>query len=118
MYKFHNQNPLKLFTDDCTIRAISMAEDSTWDRTYEKLCHLAKNYGTLMNDRDFIIEYLDSNYKRLNDYGMTVGEISAKYPNNILLITMNSHITVSKYGVVYDVFDCRNYEIEYVWVVK
>ena len=37
MFKFHNQNPLKLFTDDCTIRAISMAEGTTWDYTYDKL---------------------------------------------------------------------------------
>lgn len=118
MYKFHNQNPLKLFTDDCTIRAISMAEGNTWDYTYDKLSDLAQEYGTLLNDRDFIIYYLDNNYKRLNEHDMTVGEISLKYNNNVLLITMNGHITVSKYGIIYDIFDCRKNVIEYVWIVK
>lgn len=118
MFKFHNQNPLKLFTDDCTIRAISMAEGTTWDYTYDKLSNLAQNYGTLLNDRDFIIDYLDSKYKRMYDYNLTVGEISAKYPNNVLLISMPGHITVSKFGCVYDLFDCRKNVIEYVWLVK
>lgn len=118
MYKFHNQNPLQLYTDDCTIRAISMAEDKTWDYTYNMLSDLAQEYGTLLNDRNFILEYLDSKYKRLNEYGLTVGEISCKYPNNVLLITMPGHITVSKYGVIYDIFDCRKKTIEYVWIVK
>ena len=118
MYKFHNQNPLNLYTDDCTIRAISMAEDSTWDYTYNKLSDLAQEYGTLMNDRNFIIDYLSKRYKRLSDKDIRVGELSAKYPNNVLLITMPGHITVSKFGTIYDLFDCRDSIIEYAFLVK
>lgn len=118
MYKYHNQNPLDLLTDDCTVRAISMAEGTTWDHTYDKLSELAQRYGTLLNNRDFIIDYLDNNYYRLSINNMTVGEISAKYKDNILLITMPSHITVSKFGIVYDLFDCRDRVAEFVWVVR
>lgn len=118
MYKYHNQNPLEILTDDCTVRAISMAEGTTWDHTYDKLSELAQSYGTLLNDRGFIINYLDNNYYRLSIKNMTVGEVSAMYKDKILLITMPSHITVSKFGTVYDLFDCRDREIEYVWVVK
>ena len=118
MYKFHNQNPLNLYTDDCTIRAISMAEDSTWDYTYNKLSDLAQEYGTLLNDRNFIIDYLNDNYERLNIEPMLVGEVSALYPDNVLLITMPGHITVSKFGCIYDLFDCRNKQIEYVYFVR
>ena len=118
MYKFHNQNQLNLFTDDCTIRAISMAEDKTWDYTYNELSDIAQKFGTLLNDRDFILNYLNSKYKRLFVSSITVGELAGLYPNNVLLITMPGHITVSKFGCIYDVFDCRKKEIEYVYLVK
>lgn len=48
----------------------------------------------------------------------TVGEVSGMFPNNTLLITMNWHIVCSKNGIIYDTFDCRNREAEYVWIVK
>jgi hypothetical protein len=118
MYKYHNQNPLELLTDDCTVRAISMAEDTTWDNTYDKLSDLAQQYGTLLNDRNFIISYLDNNYYRLPINNMTVGEVAGRFRDNILLITMRSHITVSKFGTIYDLFDCRDTPVEHVWVVK
>lgn len=36
----------------------------------------------------------------------------------MLLITMNGHITCSKYGVIYDSFDCRDRKAEFCWRVK
>lgn len=117
MYKYHNQNPLNLATDDCTVRSISMAEGTTWDYTYNKLSNLAQRYGTLLNDREFIIRYLDSNYKRIPTNNETVGELSGMYKDNIILMTMPGHISTSKFGTVYDIFDCRNYLVEYAWLV-
>lgn len=35
-----------------------------------------------------------------------------------LLITMRGHIVCSKDGVIYDTFDCRDREVESVWLVK
>ena len=40
------------------------------------------------------------------------------FPNNTLLITMSGHIVCSKNGIIYDTFDCRNRQVEYVWLVK
>lgn len=118
MYKFHNQNPLSLYTDDCTIRAISMAEGKTWDRTYDKLSDLAQEKGTLLNNRDFIIEYLDLRYRRVPVHGLTTGEVADLYKDHTVLITMPGHITVSIKGMVYDVFDCRSERAEYAWLVN
>lgn len=118
MYKFYNNNSLGLFENDCTVRAISTATSNTWDDTYEHLSNIARLNGTMMDDKDFIRDYLDSRYKRLNDIPIHVGEVAGTYPDNILLITMNGHITCSKYGVVYDSFDCRDRVAEYCWIVK
>lgn len=118
MYRFHNNNALGLFENDCTVRAISTATGNTWDDTYKHLSNVARLNGTMMDDKDFIINYLDARYNRLPTYGLNVGEVAGKYPDNILLITMNGHITTSKFGTVYDSFDSRNRLAEFCWKVK
>lgn len=117
-YKYYNKNPLGLFQDDCTIRAISTATNNTWDDTYQHLSNLARLNGKMMDDRDFIRSYLDDNYKRVDHLPYKVGNVAYMYPNNVLLITMNGHITCSKYGVIYDSFDCRERIAEDAWIVK
>lgn len=118
MYKFYNANSLGKFTDDCVIRSISCATDVSWDHVYDYLSDLAQEYGTLLDNREFVLNYLDRTYQRLDDVYGTVGYVSGHFPNNILIISMSGHLVCSKYGTVYDTFDCRNRVVEYVWLVK
>lgn len=117
MYRYYNANVLGKDADDCTIRAISCATCKSWDYVYEHLSDIAQAQGTMMNDKNFIINYLDKRYERLPYERGSVGYISNKYPNNTLLITMQGHITCSKNGVIYDSFDCTDRKVEYVWIV-
>ena len=78
----------------------------------------ARIKGTMLDDRDFILDFLDERYERVPTYNLSVGEVSAKYNDNVILITMNGHIVCSKYGVIYDSFDCRKRQAEYCWIVK
>lgn len=71
-----------------------------------------------MDDKNFIINYLDDRYERIYNTPKTVGEVAGMYPDNILLITMNGHITCAKFGIIYDSFDCRNRIVEHCWKVK
>ena len=118
MYRFYNNNSLGLFENDCTIRAISTATNNSWDDTYEHLSNIARMQGTMMDDKHFIQKYLDERYTRVDDLPQKVGQVAGAFPDNILLITMNGHITCSKYGVIYDSFDCRERIAEYCWIVK
>ena len=118
MYKYYNANAVNRYTDDCVIRAISCATNKSWDYVYDYLSDIAQYEGTLFDKRDFVINYLDRTYKRLPYIKGSVGEISAMFPDNTLLITMNGHITCSKNGVIYDTFDCRNRNVENVWLVN
>ena len=118
MYKFHNNNALGLFENDCTVRAISTATGNSWDDTYKHLSNTARLRGTMMDDKDFIKDYLDEHYDRMYDIPETVGQVAGTYPNNVLLITMNGHITCAVYGVIYDSFDCRERIAEYCWKIK
>ena len=117
MYRFYNANVLGNFVNDCTIRAISLAEGNTWDETYKKLSNLAREKGTMMDDKYFIREYLNNHYRRINVSG-SVGQVAYEYSDKICLITMSGHITCSVYGVIYDSFDCRRREAEYLWIIK
>lgn len=118
MYKFYNNNALGLFRNDCSVRAISTATNNSWDDTYEHLSNIAQLKGTMMDDVNFIREYLDERYNRIENIPRTVGEVAGAYPDNILLITMRGHITCSKYGIIYDSFDCRDRIAEFCWKVK
>ena len=118
MYKYYNANALNKFEDDCVIRAISCATNKSWDYVYNYLSDIAQYKGTLLDKKEFVINYLDNTYHRLYGVYGSVGEVSGMFPNNILLISMGGHIVCSKYGIVYDTFDCRNREVEYVWLVN
>lgn len=122
MYKYYNANALNKFEDDCVIRAISCATNKSWDYVYDYLSDIAQYEGTLLDKRDFVLGYLDRTYKRLDGIYGTVGYISSLFPNNTLLITMPGHITCSKPTkngpTIYDTFDCRDREAEYVWLVN
>lgn len=96
MYKYYNANPLNQNVADCTVRAISVAEGKTWDETYEELSKLAQNEGILIDDVDFIENYLDKRYRRQCHYSKTVGEFVEEHPRGVYLVTMQSHITVVK----------------------
>ena len=117
MYKFYNANAVNKYEDDCVIRSISCATDKSWDYVYDYLSDIAQYEGTLLDKRDFVIDYLDRTYQRIDVPKGNVGYISSLFPNNIILITMNGHITCSKYGIIYDTFDCRNREVENIWLV-
>lgn len=118
MYKYYNANALNKFEDDCVIRAISCATNKSWDYVYDYLSDIAQYEGTLLDKREFVIKYLDRTYRRLQGISGSVGEVSAMFPDSILLITMRGHIVCSKFGIIYDTFDCRDREVENVWLVS
>lgn len=117
-YKYYNANSRGQFVNDCTVRAISVAEGKTWDETYEELSDLAQEQGTLLDDVIFIEDYLDRRYYRVPRYAKTVGEFIEEYPRGVFLITMDGHITVVVDGVLYDTFDCRDRTIRSAWEVE
>lgn len=118
MFQYYNANALNRYTDDCVIRSISCATDKSWDYVYDYMSDIAQYEGTLFDKKDFLINYLDRTYKRLYDIQGSVGEVAGMFPNSTLLITMPGHIVCSKNGIIYDTFDCRNRQVEYVWLVK
>lgn len=117
-YQYYNANAVNRYTEDCVIRAISCATNKSWDYVYDYLSDIAQYEGTLFDKRDFVRNYLDRTYKRLDGLYGSVGYVSSLFPDNTILITMNGHITCSKNGIIYDTFDCRDRDVESVWLVS
>ena len=118
MYKCYNANAIGNFTDDCVIRAISCATNKSWDYTYNKISDIAQWEGTTMDNREFIIEYLDRNYERMPKFYGTIGEASEYYKDNIILVTTIGHIVCSKYGEIYDTWNSSGRKVEFIWLIS
>lgn len=116
-YKYYNANPLKNKVADCTIRALSLAEGESWDYTYDKMSSLAQRKGVMMDNVEFIEDYLDNRYNRMPHYSQTIDEFTKEYPKGIYLCTMPGHITCVIDGCIYDEFDCGKRKIFGAWEI-
>ena len=117
MYRFHNQNSHQRFVDDCTVRAISLAENRTWNETYDKLSDLARSKGLMFNSVKFIEDYLDYFYKRVYCNSISVGDFADNNTKGTYLVTMPNHITVVIDGTIYDTFDPSDRVMRCAWKI-
>lgn len=111
-YKYYNANPLGNKVNDCTVRAISLATNTTWDDAYDFLSGYAKYQGIMMDEVDYIDNFLEENFTKLCRDCMapktTVGDFVDMHPKGIYLITMRGHITCCVDGCVYDTFNPKD----------
>lgn len=117
MFKYYNANPNDLRIEDCTIRALSVAESISWDEAYDMLSNSARKLGLMLSDVRAIEYFLDMRYYRVKVHEETVGEFIKNHKKGVFLITMPNHITVLKNGINYDTFDSSKRMIWNVWEV-
>lgn len=118
MYRNYNSNPRNNNVTDCFIRSLSVATGKSWDYTYNKISDIAQWDGTTMDNRQFILEFLDRNFQRMPKFNGTIGEASEYYNDYVVLITTPGHIVCSKYGIIYDTWNSTNRKAEYIWKVS
>lgn len=114
-FKYYNANPLGRKVNDCTVRAISMATNTSWDKTYEELSKFAQAQAIMLDEVQYIDGYLRRKFYEVytrKDKKITVEEFIEKNPTGTFLITMNGHITCCIDGCIYDTFNPRK---RYVW---
>ena len=116
-YKYYNANPLGRLVNDCSVRAISLATRTSWDETYAKLAHFAREQGITFSEVEFINDYLEDQYpcfQPRNEKVDTLREfLDLKLPGR-WLVTMSGHITCVIDGVCYDTFDPSD---RYIWAI-
>ena len=117
MYRYYNANPMLNNIEDCSIRALSVAENISWDEAYRILSDYARKRGLMLSSVMSIEQFLDDNYNRVCNYDMTVQDFIEENPYGTYLITMPGHITVVKDGINYDTFSTLKRKMWCAWEV-
>ena len=118
-YKYHNQNPNDLKLQDCVTRAISRALDLDY---FDVVIMLYQN-GKFNECEELCVgcysKLLTKDFKLSCFYGdgRTVEEVSMDFPNEILLIRIDKHLTTSRYGIIEDIWDCSKEIVDIFWIV-
>lgn len=118
-YKYYNANPNGYRIPDCVIRAISTALGIDYFEVMEML-HLN---GELFQCDDLSVRC----YEKLLDYdfdlphfvgnGKNAETVALDFCDDIVILRMNGHLSVSVFGVIYDIFDCSEEIITDFWIV-
>ena len=54
MYKYYNNNPFGRHVSDCSVRAIALATQQSWDDIYKLLSNYARSQGITFSETEFI----------------------------------------------------------------
>lgn len=118
MFRYYNANPCGRHVNDCTVRAVSLASNCSWDEAYQRLSYFARVQCIMPDDVKYIDGYLDKNFESIyvckKNREITVGDFVENSPYGTYLITMNGHITCAIDGVIYDTFDPSD---RFIWGV-
>ncbi len=119
-YRFYNANPLGELEQDCVCRAISTATKID----YRKIEHKLRLIGELFECEALCVccyhHLLEAVFGLKPKFanGKSVGQIAKEHPNDILIIRIEGHLTMSKCGTVYDIWDCTQEPADIFWIVK
>jgi hypothetical protein len=119
-----NPNPLGKQTSDCVVRAIAIATEQSWKRTYRELCELGEIECEMPNAN--YVWGIDLREKGARQFLLpescpaciTVRAFCEKYPDGIYVIGTGSHAVAVIDGDYYDSWDSGNEVPSYFWRVK
>ena len=113
MYSFVNVNPCKKLLGDCVVRAISLALDQSWEKTYIDLCVEGFIQCDMPNSNAVWHSYLLS--KGFKKYPildtMTFKQFAERYPEGTYVVATGSHIAFIKDLVLYDNWDSSDEQV-------
>lgn len=106
-----NPNPFNKRTGDCVIRAISIAEDKTWDDTFIELMVESFGQKDMPSDNQTWSSYLHKlGYSRhiIPDTCpdcYTITDFVRDHPNGQYILATGSHVVAVKDGSYYDTWE-------------
>ena len=119
-----NPNPLGKNTGDCVIRAVAIATDQSWRRTYRDLCRLGEIEGALPNSSEVWGMYVRERGAKqfllpesCPDC-VTVRAFCERYPEGVYVIGTGDHAMACIDGDWYDNVDSGSAVPTIFWRVK
>lgn len=110
-YSFVNPNPKDKKVGDCTVRAIALATDQTWEDVYLDLCLKGYTMCDMPSSNDVWGSYLlDKGWKyhRLQDtcpFCYTIENFCNDNPKGIFIVATGTHVVCVKDGMYHDAWD-------------
>ena len=105
---------------DCVTRAISTALKIP----YYEVAYMLRQNGKFYECEELCVDC----YEKLLSYdfklpcyygeGKTAEKIAKDFPNDILILRMNGHLSCSIRGIIRDTWDCSNEKVTQFWIVK
>ena len=110
-YVAFQNNPLNKSVGDCTVRAISLATNQSWDDVYWGLCEQGFEMGDMPSSNAVGGEYL----KKLgfNRYAINsacpscykISDFAKDHPRGTFIVGTGTHLAAVINGTVYDAWD-------------
>ena len=110
-YSYINPNPKDKKVGDCTIRAIAIATDQSWEDVYLDLCLKGYTLCDMPSSNDVWGSYLIDKgweYHRLQDtcpFCYTIENFCNDYTKGTYIVATGSHIVCVKDGTYYDTWE-------------
>lgn len=120
MFKQYNANPADKLVGDCTVRAISLALDQDWEKTYIGIALTGFCMRDMPSSDDVWGEYLLSQgfVRKALPEAMTVSDFCRDNPNGVFILTPKEHVIAAINGDYYDTWDSGDKIINYFWQRK
>ena len=119
-----NPNPLGKSTSDCVVRAIAIAIEQSWKRTYRELCDLGEIEAEMPNTNHLWGLYLKQHgaeqflLPESCPSCITVRSFCERFPEGVYVIGTGTHAVCCIDGDYYDSFDSGSESPAYFWRVK
>lgn len=89
---------------------------------YNTIMDILEDYGACNDCDELTVEcycrMLESfGYPGENSNGKTVGELAEIFPDDILLVRIDGHLTCVINGCCYDIWDCTDKTADRYWVI-
>lgn len=113
-YQYFQNNPSGKVIGDCVVRAVSLATDENWQKTYiglalqgflmSDLPNSDSVWGTYLKNNGFVRHTIENS----NPDCYTIGDFAADHPQGIYVLGTGSHAVTVIQGTILDAWDSSN----------
>lgn len=120
-YEYFNNNPADKIVGDCVVRAISIATNESWDKTYIALALQGFLSKDIMNSNAVWGAYLMQNgFERYTlphtcPECFSFSDFAEDHPKGIYVLCTGTHVATVKDSVLMDAWDSRNEIVQFYW---
>jgi hypothetical protein len=121
MFREFNNNPTGRRVGDCAVRAVSLALNESWERTYLLICLNGLQMGDMPSSNSVWGALLRQNgfYRENLPHACpdcyTVRQFAEDHPKGTYVLGLDQHVVTLRDGDWYDLFDSGDETVVYVW---